>query len=79
MGKKNEKRNQNRTQEKRSIFAELSVLNRDVRVVFVGKDKYGNRFASVLPKDDPQFNRTLGDALVERGLAKVSDYSRRWR
>ena len=74
MGKKNEKEPEPHAREAK-YFAELSVLNRDVRVVFVGKDKYGNRFASVLPKDDHSSIVPLANALVERGLAKVSDYS----
>ena len=40
MGKKNEKEPEPHAREAK-YFAELSVLNRDVRVVFVGKDKYG--------------------------------------
>jgi endonuclease YncB( thermonuclease family) len=74
MGKKNEKEPEAHAREAK-YFAELNVLNRDVRVAFVGKDKYGNRFASVLPKDDHSSIVPLANALLERGLAKVSDYS----
>ena len=74
MGKKNEKEPEPHAREAK-YFAELSVLNRDVRVAFVGKDKYGNRFASVMPKDDHSSIVPLANALLERGLAKVSDYS----
>lgn len=55
-------------------FADLTILQREVRLVLQGVDKYDNLFASVVypgPTDpEPQF-LDWGLQLVDRGLARV--------
>ncbi|CAN1242042.1 Ribonuclease TUDOR 1 [Linum perenne] len=55
-------------------FTELRVLNRDVRVVFEGHDKFSNLIGSVYYSDGDNA-KDLGLELVENGLAKYVEWS----
>ncbi|CAN0915950.1 Ribonuclease TUDOR 2 [Linum grandiflorum] len=55
-------------------FTELRVLNRDVRVVFEGHDKFSNLIGSVYYPDGDTA-KDLGLELVENGLAKYVEWS----
>eukprot|EP00878_Enallax_costatus_P006933 GHUV01007265.1.p1 GENE.GHUV01007265.1~~GHUV01007265.1.p1 ORF type:complete len:560 (+),score=208.13 GHUV01007265.1:80-1759(+) len=55
-------------------FTESRCLNREVRVVLEGVDKYNNLFGSVFyPEEDKPAN--LAEALMQTGLAKAVEWS----
>lgn len=55
-------------------FTEVRCLNREVRVVLEGVDKYNNLFGSVFyPEEDKPAN--LAEALMQAGLAKAVEWS----
>lgn len=55
-------------------FTESRCLNREVRVVLEGVDKYNNLFGSVFyPEEDKPAN--LAEALMQAGLAKAVEWS----
>uniref|UniRef100_A0A1J3DI37 Ribonuclease n=1 Tax=Noccaea caerulescens TaxID=107243 RepID=A0A1J3DI37_NOCCA len=55
-------------------FTELRVLNRDVRIVLEGVDKFNNLIGSVYYSDG-EIVKDLGLELVENGLAKYVEWS----
>ncbi|XP_019167393.1 PREDICTED: ribonuclease TUDOR 1-like [Ipomoea nil] len=56
-------------------FTEIRVLNRDVRIVLEGVDKFSNLIGSVYYSDGGESPKDLGLELVEIGFAKYVEWS----